>query len=81
MSEPLEVQIEAAWVTLTKMPPRRRRTLYLTTGHRIVWASNDMRASRLMEIGTYDRSVTLANLREDVFHVNDQHTKQYKKAA
>lgn len=72
MSEPLEIQIEEAWVMLTKMPPRRRRTLYLTKGRRIAWSSNDVRASHLFEIGTYSRNVTLADLREDVFHIHDQ---------
>lgn len=81
MSETLEVQIEKAWDMLLKMPPRRRRTLYLTMARRVVWASNDVRASHLMEVGTYDRSITLADLRADVFHVNDQYTKRFKKAA
>lgn len=81
MSEPLEIQIEAAWLMLAKMTPRKRRTLYLTTARRIVWASNDVRASHLTEVGTYTREVTLADLREDVFHINDQITKQFKKAA
>lgn len=81
MSEALEVQIEKTWDMLLKMPPNRRRTLYLTTGRRIVWASNDVRASHLMEVGTYDRNITLADLRTDVFHVNDQYTTKYKKAA
>ncbi|BDU17542.1 hypothetical protein [Lysobacter auxotrophicus] len=81
MSETLEVQIEKAWDMLLKMPPRRRRTLYLTTARRVVWSSNDVRASHLMEVGTYDRSITLEHLRADVFHVNDQYTKQFKKVA
>ena len=81
MSETLEIQIEKAWDMLIRMPPNRRRTLYLTSARRLVWASNDMRASRLVEVGTYDHAVALADLREDVFHVNDQHTKQFKKAA
>ena len=81
MSEPLEIQIEAAWVMLTKMPANRRRTLYLTTQRRVVWASNDVRASHLTEIGTYTRDVTLIDLRADVFHINDQLTKQFKKKA
>lgn len=79
MSAPLEIQIEAAWDMLLKMPPRRRRTLHLTTARRIVWSSNDVRASHLIEIGTYTRDVTLADLRDDVFHINDQLTKQFKK--
>jgi len=81
VSEALAIEIEKAWDVLLKMPPRRRRTLYLTTRRRIVWASNDVRASHLMEVGTYDRNVTLVALREDVFHINDQLTKQFKKKA
>ena len=81
MSETLEVQIEKAWEMLLKMPARRRRTLYLTSARRVVWSSNDVRASHLMEVGTYDRNITLADLRADVFYVNDQCTKQFKKAA
>lgn len=79
MSETLEIQIEKAWDMLIRMPSGRRRTLYLTVARRLVWASNDMRASRLIEVGTYDRTVALLDLREDVFHVNDQRAN--KKAA
>lgn len=68
----MELQIEQAWVALTKMSPQRRRTLFLTTGRRVVWKSNDVRASHLVEIGTYLKSVTLAELREDVFFANEQ---------
>lgn len=72
MSEALELQIEEAWVQLTKMPAKRRRTLYLTSGRRIVYQAVDMRTKRLEEIGTYTRTVTLAVLREDVFWASEQ---------
>lgn len=77
MSEALELQIEEAWVALTKMSLGRSRTLYLTRRRRVVWAANDRRATELVEIGTYTRSVALAELREDVFYSHAN----YRKAA
>lgn len=71
MGDALEIQIERAWLMLASMAVDRRRTLYLTPSRRVVWSSNDVRASNLLEVGTYDRSITLADLRGDVFHVNE----------
>ncbi|KRC35098.1 MULTISPECIES: hypothetical protein [unclassified Lysobacter] len=68
MSEALELQIEVAWVALTRMSVGRSRTLHLTRGRRVVWSANDRRATELVEIGTYTRGVSLAELREDVFY-------------
>ncbi|MDI9240756.1 hypothetical protein QLQ15_17775 [Lysobacter sp. LF1] len=67
----LEVEIESAWVGLTKLSARRQRTLYLTPRRRVVWLQRDLRG-RASLIGTYTRTVTLAELREDVFFVLEQ---------
>ncbi|HEY5805052.1 MAG TPA: hypothetical protein VIT90_15300 [Lysobacter sp.] len=68
----MELQIEEAWVALTKMPPKRKRTLFLTPGRRVVWYSRDLSSTRAVEIGTYTTTVSLVELREDVFFANEQ---------
>jgi hypothetical protein len=72
VSEALELEIERTWVALMHMRPRGCRTLYLTRGRRLVWGDNAQRYRALIEIGTYQRTVTLTELREDVFWVNDR---------
>lgn len=72
MSDALEIKIEEAWVALTKMPPKRRRTLYLTRNRNIVWGDNGTRNSHLQEIGTYNRTVTLEDFRGDVFWASER---------
>ncbi|GAB3388207.1 hypothetical protein [Lysobacter fragariae] len=73
MSEALELQIEEAWVALTKMPPMRKRTLCLTRGRSIVWDRQSLdRHRHVVEIGTYTREVTLADFRDDVFYASEQ---------
>lgn len=58
----LEVEIEMAWCDLTRLPPACRRTLWLSPE----WLVGSRRAGSV-EVGTYTRAVTLAELREDVF--------------
>lgn len=66
MTEALEIEIERAWCALDSIP-RRRRTLYLTTGcFRLHWESYPPAGT--VEVGTYSLSVSLEHLREDVFH-------------
>lgn len=72
MSGALEIEIESAWVALTKMPVARQRTVFLTPHRRVVWYSRDLSSPRCIEIGTYRRDVPLADFRDDVFWANEQ---------
>jgi len=80
MSEALELQIESAWTSITRMRPHQRRTLFLSRGRRVLWGESAQRTRSAIEIGTYVHTITLGELREDVFWVHD-HLHQEAEAA
>jgi hypothetical protein len=72
MSEALELSIEGAWLELARMGSGQRRTIYMTACRGLVWPTHYKRGLGLIEIGTYTRDVTLADLRADVFWTHAQ---------
>lgn len=60
----LELEIESAYCSLAKA--KDARTIYLTRDNYLRWGQS-MRSSHATEVGTYGRSITLADFREDVF--------------
>lgn len=64
-AEALELEIERAWIALADRPAPR--TCWLMPDHRIVFGNGTPYQGR--EIGTYTRTVLLADFRADVFHV------------
>ncbi|MFC3816546.1 hypothetical protein [Lysobacter sp. GCM10012299] len=75
MSEALELEIEAAWVELTRMRAGRQRTLYLTPRRHVEWRPKKLESPNCIEIGTYSNGATLADLRDDVFWTHEQRRK------
>lgn len=71
MSEALELEIEEAWLSLCKA--YRPRTIYLTSGNRLLYGIRAQEASHYaIEVGTFTRTIALADFRSDVFFVFDQ---------
>lgn len=67
--EALEMQIEAMWLRLGQLGPKCSRTVCLSpnTGRLVLRYPSDQPYAG--EVGTYTRSVQLAQLREDCFEV------------
>lgn len=72
MSEALEIRIEEAWMQLIRMAPSRSRCVYLTKSRLLIWGERATRQIHLIEVGTYNREITLVDFREDVFFANDK---------
>lgn len=67
----LEWEIEQAWLSLTRA--YRVRTIYLTSGNKLLWGTRGVEASHhSIEVGTFTNSISLADFRYEVFGVFDQ---------
>lgn len=70
MVEAFELEIERAWVLLIDM--RRPVTLQITDEAKITWIRPGDPKYAGVEIGTFTRGISLAELREEAFFVFDE---------
>lgn len=68
----LELRIEEAWLRLTAFRQQQAVTVYLTDSARIAGIGEYIPRAAGKEVGTYNRKVTLADFRADVFWTFEQ---------
>lgn len=77
MIEALEIEMERAWLDLIQAPPKRSREYFLTDTGRVVWGNDAARAGRRTSLGWWNREATLADFRDNVFHVLEQRRSEH----
>ena len=69
MSAALELEIERMWLRLANVRQRPMAVFLTATGRLIDQQHASVRARDAAEVGRYNQRITLADFRDDVFHV------------